>query len=94
MESYSNDERQGDGCAALRHGRLPLRFYQILWARLIPSYLVDDVIEGLLQLVVSGGQLPEISVCLQDRDDQLVDFINRLVQASLGKTGLVNALDV
>lgn len=62
--------------------------------RLISSYLVDDVVKGLLQFVVGRGQLPEISVCFQDGDDQLVDFINCFIQASLGKRRLFSALEI
>lgn len=62
--------------------------------RLISSYLVDDVVKGLLQFVVGRSQLPEISVCFQDGDDQLVDFINCLIQASLGKRRLFSALEI
>lgn len=47
--------------------------------------LANDAVKGLLQLFMGGGQLPEVSMSFQDGDDQLVDFINRLVQSSLGK---------
>lgn len=52
---------------------------------MLASYLAEDVVEGLLQLVVRAGQLPEVAVRFQDGDDQLVDLIHRLIQASLGK---------
>jgi hypothetical protein len=34
---------------------------------------------------MSGCQFPEVSMSFQDGDDQLVDLVNCLVQASLGK---------
>ena len=51
----------------------------------ILSYLANDAVKGLLQLFMGGGQLPKVSMSFQDRDHQLVDLINSLVQSSLGK---------
>lgn len=51
----------------------------------IPSYLANDAVKGLLQLVMSAGQLPEVSMRFQDGDDQFVDLIHCLIQSSLGK---------
>ena len=49
-------------------------------------YLLNDVVEGSLEFVVSGAQLPEISVSLQDRHNDLVHLIHCLIKTTLKTT--------
>ena len=88
-ESYSTDVRQASHSLERKKVSASLRQSPAirplhLLVRIL-SYLANDAVKGLLQLFMGGGQLPEVSMSFQDGDDQLVDFINRLVQSSLGK---------
>ena len=46
-------------------------------------YLLNDVVEGSLEFLVSRDQLPEISVSLQNRHYDLIHFIYCLIQTTL-----------
>ena len=49
------------------------------------GYLLDNFVEGPLQLIVSGGQLPEVPMRLQDGKDNLVHLVHRLEQTPLNR---------
>ena len=49
------------------------------------GYLLNNLVEGPLQLIVSGGQLSEVSMRLQDGKDNLVHLVHRLEQTPLNR---------
>ena len=50
----------------------------------IPTHLVHDLGEGLLQFAVHGSQLLVVSVGFQDGDEGLVDLVHCLIEPALG----------